>query len=259
MGQAISNTTSNNNELIKSNEGIPVDIIEGIPVDVIKDIISMQSSSLQKISEMLTAGDIDKVKDIINKIRKLQLVKQILWDFSKVEIPLELLIVIVFGYADIFRQITSNEISNRHHSDGARNMDLIDTTFKAKYDGTIVEWRYFARHPATLYGTVWRDMHQKDQRGKKSYKLIGINKFPQHKKNNKICTHRPAMKEKIMVKKDDFIGIRWDGSSSIPSGLRTGHLCHWKTNVVKTPIIGEKRVFDIGDSRDYAYGFVLER
>ena len=68
--------------------------------------------------------------------------------------------------------------------------------------------------------------------------------------------------ELIQVLKDDLVGIRWDGHSSIPSGLNVGNDVIWYcTSNYSTLKIGDTKCFNIkpGQARgDYAYGYEMK-
>ena len=68
--------------------------------------------------------------------------------------------------------------------------------------------------------------------------------------------------EQIEVLKGDLVGIRWDGQSSIPSGLNVGNNVIWYGPCnYSTLKIGDTKCFNIKpceSRRDYAYGYEMK-
>lgn len=177
------------------------------------------------------------------------------------------IIQLMVEYSQLRELVISNRISDRSHCDGARSMDLIDTTFVMPSDGVVTEFIFYPRRSATLYGTVWRCLNaEKAVDGfsnsipsrRPRYKLIALVKFGTKTKLSCHVENRRVLKdnEEIPVQKGDFIGIRWDHQSSIPSNIGgvIANQVHW-LYPTETPQIGEERTFQVGDQRDYAYGF----
>eukprot|EP01084_Bolivina_argentea_P251749 422374_1 len=234
---------------------------------VLKELYTLSNMTLSYIE--VNCNNYSLITDI-RSIKKCHTIEDcILNNFKICDFEVSLIALIV-EYCKYVPFKMSNKISDRSHCDGARHMDLIDTTFIIPSDGMLKEWYFYARVKATLYGTVWRCVNIKQTNGqfnnndkKPQYKLISIIKFPEINSNH--STNRFVIPANTIteIKKGDFIGIRWDGHSSIPSAIgngdnfHIGHIVHWSTPT-PTPKIGEVKTFSVGNERDYAYGFLAE-